>query len=189
MTLLEGRQELGDVAINIQKFRVLGGFCCHPDQKNRGNPHCWSEDPKYWNGGWKEVPRRVQQNFKSTMYYVLLAVATEIVMPLFSPTYEISHEHTGRNEITSRTLKAKVFGKCSSHNSILYDTESSTEKDVGMNAGCKKAVFGSHSSTLLRAPCDHRGGQQMRTFACFVELILKFDNSCKYVSARQSLNL
>lgn len=127
MTLLEGLQELGDVAINIQKFRVLGGFCCHPDQKNRGNPHCWSEDPKYWNGGWKEVPRRVQQNFKSTMYYVLLAVATQIVMPLFSPTYEISHEHTGRNEITSRTLKAKVFGKCSSHNSILYDTESSTE--------------------------------------------------------------
>lgn len=151
MTLLEGLQALGDVAINIQKFGVLGGFCCHPDQKNSGNPHCWSEDPKYWNEGWKEVPWRVQQDFKSTMAYILLGVATETVMPLFSPTYEISHEHTGRNEITSRTLKAKVFGKCSSHNSILYDTESSTE-GCGNECGCQKAVFRSHSSTLLRAP-------------------------------------
>lgn len=45
MALLEGLQELGDIAINIQKFRVLGGFCCYPDQKNAENPHGRSEVP------------------------------------------------------------------------------------------------------------------------------------------------
>lgn len=38
MALLERLLESGD-AINTQQFRVLGGCCCYPGQKNAGNPH------------------------------------------------------------------------------------------------------------------------------------------------------
>lgn len=53
MALLEGLQELGDAAINIQKFRLLGGFCRHPDQKNTENPTADQRCPQVLKWGLK----------------------------------------------------------------------------------------------------------------------------------------
>lgn len=56
VALLGGPQKLGDFAIDVQQFRVLGSCCYYPGQKNAGHPHCWSElPPSTETGGWREV--------------------------------------------------------------------------------------------------------------------------------------
>lgn len=80
LALLEGQQELGEVATTNKQFRVLG-CSCHPGQKNEGNPPPIADRvaPKYWDRGWRQATAELYHDLP-----ILLGAVTEIKNTTFS---------------------------------------------------------------------------------------------------------